>query len=132
MMQPSPSRISTGTWPPAKRSRTPLWMAIRKLRCRHLLPAFVYDSLSYRWYAELFRRSVLLQPFIGLQGKFQRGFERFREAYGRLLAAVLYHRGAFALLFLAFCAGSMLLVFLLGQDFFPAVDAGQFRLHVRA
>ena len=38
----------------------------------------------------------------------------------------------FALIFLAFCVGSMLLVPQLGQDFFPSVDAGQFRLHLRA
>ncbi|TSA22196.1 efflux RND transporter permease subunit, partial [bacterium] len=34
--------------------------------------------------------------------------------------------------FLAFCAGTLLLIPLLGQDFFPSVDAGQFRLHIRA
>jgi multidrug efflux pump subunit AcrB len=38
----------------------------------------------------------------------------------------------FAALFIVFCAGSMFLVPQLGQDFFPAVDAGQFRLHLRA
>jgi multidrug efflux pump subunit AcrB len=39
---------------------------------------------------------------------------------------------AFGGLFLLFCAGSALLTPQLGQDFFPAVDAGQFRLHLRA
>ena len=34
--------------------------------------------------------------------------------------------------FLAFCAASWLLTQTLGQDFFPAVDAGQFLLHLRA
>ena len=53
-------------------------------------------------------------------------------ALGVLLGAVLRRRGAFASVFLAFCLGSLLLVPQLGQDFFPAVDAGQFRLHVRA
>ena len=37
-----------------------------------------------------------------------------------------------AILFIGFAAVSMLLVPWLGQDFFPAVDAGQFTLHVRA
>jgi multidrug efflux pump subunit AcrB len=71
-------------------------------------------------------------PLAALQAGFQRGFERFRQGYGVLLGAVLRRRGAFASVFLAFCLGSLLLVPQLGQDFFPSVDAGQFRLHVRA
>ena len=72
-----------------------------------------------------------LRPLAGFQAAFERGFERFRESYRLLLGAVLHHRGIFGLVFLGFCAGSFLLVPQLGQDFFPAVDAGQFRLHVR-
>jgi multidrug efflux pump subunit AcrB len=72
------------------------------------------------------------RPLVALQEGFERGYERFRKGYGLLLAAVLHKRGAFAALFLVFCLGSMLLVPQLGQDFFPSVDAGQFRLHVRA
>ncbi|HZR20030.1 MAG TPA: efflux RND transporter permease subunit [Verrucomicrobiae bacterium] len=71
------------------------------------------------------------RPFTAIQAAFERGFDRFREGYRLLLGAVLYHRVIFGLLFLAFCVGSMLLVPQLGQDFFPSVDAGQFRLHVR-
>jgi multidrug efflux pump subunit AcrB len=71
------------------------------------------------------------RPFTAIQTAFEAGFERFREGYRLLLGGVLYHRGAFALLFLAFCLGSLVLVPQLGQDFFPSVDAGQFRLHVR-
>jgi multidrug efflux pump subunit AcrB len=73
-----------------------------------------------------------LRPLARLQAGFERGFERFREGYRSLLGAVLHHRKAFAAVFLAFCAGSMLLLPQLGQDFFPAVDAGHFRLHLRA
>jgi multidrug efflux pump subunit AcrB len=76
--------------------------------------------------------SFLLAPFSAIQASFERGFEQFRESYRLLLGGVLHHRGAFGWLFLAFCLGSMLLVPQLGQDFFPSVDAGQFRLHVRA
>jgi multidrug efflux pump subunit AcrB len=74
----------------------------------------------------------LLQPLGRIQTAFEKWFERFRESYRTLLGALLHHRGAFALLFLGFCVGTMLLVPQLGQDFFPTVDAGQFRLHVRA
>ena len=72
-----------------------------------------------------------LRPFSAIQQSFETGFDRFREGYRLLLGGVLHHRGFFALLFLAFCLGSLGLVPQLGQDFFPSVDAGQFRLHVR-
>ena len=73
-----------------------------------------------------------LRPFVRLGSGFEKGFDRFRERYSHLLTATLTHRGAFASIFLLFCVGSLLLVPLLGQDFFPTVDAGTFRLHVRA
>ena len=64
--------------------------------------------------------------------KFETGFERLRNGYRGWLAACLHHRRLFAICFLAFCAASCLLTPFLGQDFFPKVDAGQMRLHVRA
>jgi CzcA family heavy metal efflux pump len=63
---------------------------------------------------------------------FERGFERLRDVYRSWLNACLHHRGLFAIGFLGFCAASCLLTPFLGQDFFPKVDAGQMRLHVRA
>ena len=69
-------------------------------------------------------------------GRFQRGFERkfedFRRGYEQLLETTLEHRGVFVLFFLAFCLLSLGLFVFLGQDFFPQVDAGLLRLHVRA
>ena len=69
-------------------------------------------------------------------GRFQRGFERkfedFRRSYEQLLETTLEHRGIFVIVFLAFCLLSLGLFFFLGQDFFPQVDAGLLRLHVRA
>jgi len=69
-------------------------------------------------------------------GRYQRGFERsfekFRGGYYQLLETTLEHRRVFAVCFVAFCFASLLLVFFLGEDFFPNVDAGQMRLHVRA
>ena len=41
-------------------------------------------------------------------------------------------RGRFIALFLGFCVLSCLLFPVLGRDFFPSVDAGQIRLHMRA
>jgi CzcA family heavy metal efflux pump len=69
-------------------------------------------------------------------GRFQRGFERkfedFRRGYEQLLETTLEHRGIFVACFLAFCLLSLGLFVFLGQDFFPQVDAGLLRLHVRA
>jgi CzcA family heavy metal efflux pump len=68
-------------------------------------------------------------------GRFQRGFERkfedFRRGYEQLLETTLEHRGVFVVFFLVFCVLSLGLFMFLGQDFFPQVDAGQLRLHVR-
>jgi len=72
------------------------------------------------------------RPFLFVQEKFERGFTSFREKYRRLLEAVFERRIAFSILFLGLCLASWLLVPLLGQDFFPEVDAGQIRLHMRA
>ncbi len=73
-----------------------------------------------------------IRPFVALQQLFERGFDRLRTGYHNLLGTILNRRVAFAIMFLALCAGSWILVPFLGQDFFPAVDAGTFQLHVRA
>jgi multidrug efflux pump subunit AcrB len=66
------------------------------------------------------------------QQGFERRFERFRESYHRALDSALRRPQLFATGFLLFCLLSGGLVFVLGQDFFPSVDAGQIRLHMRA
>lgn len=63
---------------------------------------------------------------------FDRRFERVRRAYTLVLSAVLSRRAGFIGLFLGFCLLSCLLYPALGRDFFPTVDAGQIRLHLRA
>lgn len=66
------------------------------------------------------------------QQRFERGFEWFRNGYHGALGAALDSPVLFASCFLAFCILSTALVFVLGRDFFPSVDAGQLRLHFRA
>jgi multidrug efflux pump subunit AcrB len=73
-----------------------------------------------------------LRPIVGLQRGFESGFDRFRAGYQALLASCFEHRRPFAVFFLVFCAASWLLTQVLGRDFFPMVDAGQFLLHIRA
>ncbi|MDB5494943.1 MAG: transporter, partial [Phenylobacterium sp.] len=67
--------------------------------------------------------------------RFQRGFaarfERFREAYSKLLGLALAHRRMFVVGFLAVVIASFGLAPLLGSNFFPSVDSGQITLHVR-
>jgi multidrug efflux pump subunit AcrB len=63
---------------------------------------------------------------------FERGFVRFRHAYRNVLAWTLAQAKVTVLAFLALIVVSLLLFPQLGRDFFPQVDAGEMRLHVRA
>ncbi len=73
------------------------------------------------------------RTFMGrFQRGFEKGFDKFRSGYYQLLETTIQHRGPFASFFLAFCLLSLGWVFFLGQDFFPSVDAGLIRLHLRA
>jgi multidrug efflux pump subunit AcrB len=63
---------------------------------------------------------------------FNLGFERLRKAYQGLLAWTLNHRLVTVTAMLGFAIGSAALFPRLGENFFPSVDAGQLRLHVRA
>ncbi len=64
--------------------------------------------------------------------RFNVHFERLRKAYGGYLDWALDHGKAVTLGFGAFIALSLLLLGpVLGRDFFPAVDAGQIRFHLR-
>jgi multidrug efflux pump subunit AcrB len=67
-----------------------------------------------------------------LQVRFEHAFERLRGSYKRALRSCLEHRAWLAFGVLAAAAVSFLLIPVIGQDFFPKVDSGQFTLHVRA
>jgi multidrug efflux pump subunit AcrB len=74
------------------------------------------------------RASLLQRLYRG----FDQRFEHVRRAYTLALSAMLSRRRAFAVGFLGFCVLSCLLIPFLGRDFFPSVDAGQIKLHMRA
>ncbi|MDD1621267.1 MAG: efflux RND transporter permease subunit [Methylococcaceae bacterium] len=76
--------------------------------------------------------NAVARGFKGLHLAFDRGFEAFRSHYVVLAIHLLNHKLRYGVGILGFCLLSMGLVPLLGQDLFPAVDAGQIRLHVRA
>ncbi|MBV9406427.1 MAG: efflux RND transporter permease subunit, partial [Acidobacteriaceae bacterium] len=62
--------------------------------------------------------------------KFEHRFERLRDRYRGWLDWTLHNRVIVLTLFGLFVAGSFLLTFTIGRDFFPYVDSGQMRLHV--
>jgi multidrug efflux pump subunit AcrB len=72
-------------------------------------------------------------PLIRFQVTFEHYFEKLRNWYRGLLNFCLEYRLAFLLSIVAFWIASIVLLYpWLGQDFFPSVDGGQFKLHVRA
>jgi multidrug efflux pump subunit AcrB len=70
-------------------------------------------------------------PFVGLQQGFQSRFEQLRHRYHDVLGRVLVRGRVFIPAFLGFVLISLLLIPWLGSDFFPAVDTGQIKLHLR-
>jgi multidrug efflux pump subunit AcrB len=71
-------------------------------------------------------------PFSAIHYGFDRRFQRFREGYRNVLAWTVAKPVPTVLFFAALILFSLLLFPALGRDFFPEVDAGQMRLHVRA
>jgi multidrug efflux pump subunit AcrB len=84
-----------------------------------VLTAFVYYFVQNNW---IWRTHQA----------FNRLFERFRRFYGGFLVLALRYRGVTTAIFVIFVIGSFFLYPKVGRDFFPTVDAGQLRLHVRA
>ena len=78
------------------------------------------------------RRSPRFNPFSAIHVGFNAGFERFRHSYRNGVAYAVGRAGLASLFFFALMVCSLALFPSLGRDFFPQVDAGQMRLHVRA
>jgi multidrug efflux pump subunit AcrB len=95
---------------------------------RTLVPTLVMLLMSRARPHDDARLSLLQR----LYRSFDRRFERVRRAYTLALSGLLSHRRGFALGFMAFTVASCALYPFLGRDFFPSVDAGQIRLHMRA
>src|SRR3954465_5402847 len=71
-------------------------------------------------------------PLVNIQRAIDRGFVRMRDGYRGLLEQCVSRRRLFTALFLGACVASLFLARWVGEDFFPAVDGGQFKLHLRA
>jgi multidrug efflux pump subunit AcrB len=121
---------------PAKYLFTPMALAVvfamaaSYLLSRTLVPVMVHYLLP----AEIAAHGHDHKPglFGRLHAGFESAFEALRSAYVEVLAWNLAHRKAVFVLFAMLVASGALLLPFVGQDFFPSVDAGQFRLHVRA
>ncbi|CAM2139759.1 Multidrug resistance protein MdtC [Pararobbsia alpina] len=108
------------------------------LLSRTLIPTlamFILRAKSFRR-ASGAEKGFLVRLGSGLsafQQRFEHRFEALRERYHGTLATALANRRAVALAFGVICVGSLcaLLPFT-GRDFFPSVDAGEIRLHMRA
>ena len=94
---------------------------------RTLVPTLVMLLMDHSPAHADARQSLLRRIYRAFDAR----FERLRAGYSSILAEVLDRRRAFAGAFLGFCVLSCALVFVLGRDFFPTVDAGQIRLHMR-
>jgi multidrug efflux pump subunit AcrB len=63
--------------------------------------------------------------------KFNIQFEKMRANYAKALGWCLHHRARVSTVYAVFVGASMLLIAAVGTDFFPTIDSGQMRLHVR-
>jgi CzcA family heavy metal efflux pump len=94
---------------------------------RTLVPTLVMLLMDHTPEHADARQSLLRRVYRAFDAR----FEKLRAGYSSILAEVLGRRRAFAGAFLGFCILSCALVFVLGRDFFPTVDAGQIRMHMR-
>jgi CzcA family heavy metal efflux pump len=94
---------------------------------RTLVPTLVMLLMDHTPAHPDARQSLLRRIYRAFDAR----FETLRAGYSSILTEVLARRRAFAGAFLSFCILSCALVFVLGRDFFPTVDAGQIRMHMR-
>lgn len=71
-------------------------------------------------------------PFTAIPLGFEARFNRFRETYRNSVAYCVARPGVTSVFFILLMGCSLPVFTQLGRDFFPQVDAGQMRLHVRA
>jgi multidrug efflux pump subunit AcrB len=122
---------------PAKYLFTPLAMAVvfamlaSYLLSRTIVPTLVRYLLATESHD---RGAAPAAPglFGRLHEAFQRRFERLRAAYVRTLETALARPGRVVAVFALLVLSGLVLLPFVGRDFFPTVDTGQFRLHVRA
>lgn len=104
------------------------------LLSRTLVPTLVHYLLRNEVEAHARPIAVGLGPSSVLERlfkRFERAFERMRAGYGAVLALALTRKRTVCAVFVSSVLGSLALFPLVGRDFFPTVDAGLIKLHVR-
>ena len=99
---------------------------------RTLVPTMAKYLLKGHAAADHQEHKRSLNPFVLIQNAFESVFERLRNVYRGVLERCIAHRVIFAGCFIIASLASFLLLPWVGQDFFPTVDSGQFKLHLRA
>jgi len=94
---------------------------------RFLLPAELRLYRGPEGHADVTDAGLLWR----LHHAFNKGFEKLRDLYSGVLESALHHRGVVVMCFVILSVTSVALYSVVGTDFFPRVDAGQIRLHVR-
>jgi multidrug efflux pump subunit AcrB len=103
------------------------------LLSRTLVPTMARYLLKEHDDAEAERKRSTRNPFVRFQMGFESRFEKIRVGYLRFLTLCVDHAGVFLVAFLVLALASVgILAPFLGEDFFPSVDSGQFKIHVRA
>src|SRR3989442_1035875 len=98
------------------------------LLSRTLVPTLAMYLLQAPQHGDVRSRN----PLVRFQQAFERGFERQRLAYQRLLTTLVQRRAPLLPGVFLSSPPPFFLVPWLGQDFFPSTDSGQILLHVRA
>ena len=118
---------------PAKYLFTPLALAVvfamlaSYLLSRTLVPVMVKYLIRGHEGEKSMRN-----PFTRIQQSFEKHFEILRQGYVDALAWSLQNRATLFALFGLVVGSALVILPVVGRDFFPTVDAGQFRLHVNA
>ncbi len=120
---------------PPKYLFTPLALAVAfAMLASYLLSRTIVPTMvDYLLPAELAHGHDQPHGWFGrLHAGFETRFEQFRDLYASVLEWNLRHHKAVFGLFAVVVASGFVMLPWVGRDFFPTVDAGQFRLHVRA
>ena len=102
----------------------------------YLLSRTLIPTLAMYWLKKHDPNAHSSHVHRGFFARFQSGFEarftKVRAGYHEILGSALKKPLIFAIIFMAAGSASYGLAPFLGQDFFPSVDGGQIKLHVRA
>jgi len=97
----------------------------------YILSRTLVPTLAKYWLKMHDHSARATHVFARFQQKAERGFDKLRDVYHGALTRALARRRSFALAFMALGATAFILVPWLGRDYFPSVDSGQIKLHLR-